>query len=132
MIKCFIWTLILLVTKTKIHAQSSIEKRLFDSSVIYIADEHYKQFIATSDFLDASINSINSFTSLIKKENYRIKITSFNNPTNSEMGFNLENEIQTALKPLLSKAKSTNTNKFSEVVTSLISGQSKTINPVKR
>lgn len=92
--------------------------------------EFSKQFTATCDFLDAAINSLNSFNSLIKKENYRIKITSFNNPTSSDMGFNLENEIQSALKPLFDKAKSTNTNKFSQVVTSLISGQSK-INPVK-
>jgi hypothetical protein len=89
-----------------------------------------KQFTATSDFLDAAINSINSFNSLIKKENYRIKITSFNNPTSSDMGFNLENEIQTALKPLLSKAKSTNTAKFSQVVASLMTSQAKTT-PVK-
>src|SRR5688572_9654650 len=85
-----------------------------------------KQFTATSDFLDAAINSLNSFNSLIKKENYRIKITSFNNPTSSDMGFNLENEIQTALKPLLAKAKTTNINKFSQVVSSLVSNQSKT------
>ena len=85
-----------------------------------------KQFLATSDFLDAAINSINSFNSLIKKENYRIKITSFNNPTSSDMGFNLENEIQSALKPLLAKAKNTNANKFSQVVSSLLTNQSKT------
>ena len=90
-----------------------------------------KQFTATCDFLDAAINSLNSFNGLIKKENYRIKITSFNNPTSSEMGFNLENEIQSALKPLLAKAKNTNTNKFSQVVATLITGQSKTTTPVK-
>lgn len=90
-----------------------------------------RQFTATCDFIDAAINSLNSFNGLIKKENYRIKITSFNNPTSSEMGFNLENEIQTALKPLLAKAKNTNTNKFSQVVGTLITGQSKTTTPVK-
>lgn len=79
-----------------------------------------KQFTSTSEFLDAAINSINSFNSLIKKENYRNKITSLNNPTSSDMGFNLENEIQIALKPLLAKAKRTNTNKFSQVVSSLL------------
>jgi hypothetical protein len=42
------------------------------------------------------------------------------------MGFNLENEIQSALKPLLAKARNTNTNKFSQVVTSLMTGQPKT------
>jgi hypothetical protein len=84
-----------------------------------------KQFAATCDFLDAAINSLNSFNSLIKKENYRIKITSFNNPTSSDMGFSLENEIQTALKPLLAKAKTTNTTKFAQVVSSLVGNQSK-------
>jgi len=79
-----------------------------------------KQFTSTSEFLDAAINSINSFNSLIKKDNYRNKITSLNNPTSSDMGFNLENEIQTALKPLLAKAKNTNTDKFSQVVSSLL------------
>ena len=95
----------------------------------FIAHEK-EQFATTSDFLDAAINSINSFNSLIKKENYRIKITSFNNPTSSDMGFNLENEIQSALKPLLAKAKNTNINKFSQVVSSLMTNQSKT-SPVK-
>ncbi len=89
-----------------------------------------KQFTATCDFLDAAINSLNSFNSLIKKENYRIKITSFNNPTSSDMGFNLQNEIQSALKPLLAKAKNTNTNKFTQVISSLMSIQPKTA-PVK-
>jgi hypothetical protein len=86
-----------------------------------------KKFISTSDFLDAAINSINSFNSLIKKENYRIKITSFNNPTSSDMGFNLENEIQTALRPLLTKAKGTSPNKFTQVVSSIMTSQTKTI-----
>jgi hypothetical protein len=86
-----------------------------------------KQFVATCDFLDAAINSLNSFNGLIKKENYRIKITSFNNPTSSDMGFSLENEIQSALKPLLAKAKSTNTTKFSQVVSTLVTNQPKTI-----
>jgi len=84
-----------------------------------------KKFIATTEFLDAAINSINSFNSLIKKENYRNKITAFNNPTSSDMGFNLENEIQTALKPLLAKAKNTNTTKFTQVVSGLVNAQSK-------
>src|SRR5215203_1053045 len=94
------------------------------------AKEFSKQFTATCDFVDAAINSLNSFNGLIKKENYRIKITAFNNPTSSEMGFNLENEIQSALKPLLAKAKNTNTNKFSQVITSIVSGVSKTTTPL--
>jgi mevalonate kinase len=85
-----------------------------------------KQFSSTIDFLDAAINSLNSFNSLLKKEAYRIKITSLNNPTSSDMGFNLENEVQTALKPLLEKAKNTNTQKFSGIISSIIGSQSKT------
>ncbi|HEX8315709.1 MAG TPA: hypothetical protein VF609_11985, partial [Flavisolibacter sp.] len=85
-----------------------------------------KQFFSTIDFLDAAINSLNSFNSLLKKEAYRIKITSLNNPTSSDMGFSLENEVQTALRPLLEKAKSTSPQKFSSVVSSLLSTQSKT------
>lgn len=80
----------------------------------------FTQFVIASDFLDAAINSTNHFNSLIKKEAYRTKIISFNNPTSSDLGFNLENEIQTALKPLLAKAKSTSPSKFSSVVSSLI------------
>jgi len=79
-----------------------------------------ERFQATSKFLDAAINSINSFTSLIKKENYHNKIISLNNPTSSDMGFNLETEIQIALKPLFAKVKNTNTEKFSQVVSSLL------------
>jgi hypothetical protein len=89
------------------------------------------QFISTSYLLDAAMNSFNSLNSLIKKENYRNKITSFNNPTSSDMGFNLENEIQTALKPLLQKAKTTNTDKFSQIVSSLITVPGKTTTLVK-
>jgi len=122
---------IFLITNLIVQGQISIEKYPFDSIFAKIDNGCLIQFIATSDFVDAGINSINSFNSLIKKENYRIKITSFNNPTNSEMGFTLENEIQSALKPLLAKAKNTNTNKFSQVVTTLISGQSKAITPAK-
>ncbi len=95
-------------------------------------------FTATSDFLDAALSSLNAFNSLVKKENYRTRIASFNNPTSSDMGFSLENEIQTALKPLLAKSKNTNPEKFSQVVSSLLSTQNNTagitplnlINPV--
>ncbi|HYF29875.1 MAG TPA: hypothetical protein VD993_02040 [Chitinophagaceae bacterium] len=83
-----------------------------------------KKVLATSDFLDAAISSFNSLNSLIKKETYHTKITSFNNPTSSDIGFNLENEIQVALKPLLEKAKNTNTSKFSEIVSGLVAAQS--------
>ncbi len=104
------------------NAQSSFKELSFKS----IADDSHatavtpNQFISTSNFLDAALNSLNSLNSLVKKENYRNKITSFNNPTSSDMGFNLENEIQTALKPLLAKAHNTNANKFSQIVSSLV------------
>ncbi|MDB5198003.1 MAG: hypothetical protein JWP88_2374 [Flaviaesturariibacter sp.] len=90
------------------------------------------RFQSTVDFLDAAINSISSFNSLIKKETYRTKITSFNNPTSSDMGFNLENEIQTALKPLLAKTKSVNPNKFAAVVSSLVGNAPKTTTGTKQ
>ena len=78
-------------------------------------------FLATSNLLDAALNSINSLNSLVKKENYRNKISSFNNPSTSEIGFSLESEIQIAIKPLLEKARQTNAKKFSTVISSLIS-----------
>ncbi|MCP9753031.1 hypothetical protein EGI32_18930 [Ferruginibacter sp. HRS2-29] len=84
-----------------------------------------KQFLATARLIDAAINSINSLNSLIKKESYRNKVTAFNNPASSELGFSLQAEIQNALKPLLDKAKNTNTGKFSGVVSSIINTQFK-------
>ena len=82
-----------------------------------------KQFVHTADFLDAAISSVNAFRSLVKKESYRVRIASLNNPTSADLGFSLEQEIQTALRPLLAKAKNTNQEKFSEVVTSLLGSQ---------
>lgn len=88
-------------------------------------DGDKEQFLATTDLLDAAINSLNSLNSLVKKDSYRSKIASFNNPTSTEMGFSLELEIQTALKPLLQKARNTNTSKFSDIVSSLIGSPSR-------
>ena len=106
----------------------------FDHKIIQGSNSFYgsEPFAATSDFLDAAINSINTFNSLIKKENYRNKITSFNNPTSSDMGFNLENEIQTALRPLLAKAKTTNVQKFSQVVSALVTTPAKGLSTVSK
>jgi hypothetical protein len=64
----------------------------------------HAKFLASAHLIDASINSFNSLGSLIRKENYRNKITSLNNPASAELGFNLEIEIQAALKPILEKA----------------------------
>jgi hypothetical protein len=103
-----------------------LPSRIDRDTVAKNIDAHVlKQFLCTSDFFDAAVSSINSFNSLIKKENYRIRITAFNNPTSSDMGFNLESEIQIALKPVLAKAKNTNTTKFSEVVSSLMGIQNR-------
>lgn len=84
-----------------------------------------QQYTAASSLTDAAINSIAALNSLIKKENYRNKISSFNNPTSSELGFNLQVEINTALKPLLEKAKHVNANKFTDIVGSLLNTPSK-------
>ena len=84
------------------------------------------QYHTTIEYCDAAINSIAALNSLIKKENYRNKISSFNNPTSSDMGFNLQLEINSALKPLLDKAKNVNQTKFMDVVGSLVGNQSKT------
>lgn len=83
------------------------------------------QYTAAINYADAAINSISALNSLIKKENYRNKISSFNNPTSSDMGFNLQLEINTALKPLLEKTKNVNPNKFMDVVSSLVGNQNK-------
>jgi len=80
----------------------------------------FDKFTNTSLFLDAAISSANSLQSLISKESYRNKIVSLNNPTSNELGFSLEMEIQNAMKPLLAKAKKTNTNKFGQVVGSFL------------
>lgn len=83
------------------------------------------QYTAAINYTDAAINSISALNSLIKKENYRNRISSFNNPANSDMGFNLQLEINTALKPLLIKAKNINSNKFMDIVGSLLGNQNK-------
>ena len=77
----------------------------------------YKQnVLSIAYFIESANNSINSLNGLLKKDNYRNKITSLNNPANNELGFNLKSEILTALKPLLAKAKRTDTKKFKEVI----------------
>jgi DNA repair exonuclease SbcCD ATPase subunit len=57
----------------------------------------------------------------LKKDNYRNKITTLNNPSNNELGFSLKTEILAALQPLLAKAKKTDNSKFREVIESLLS-----------
>jgi hypothetical protein len=81
------------------------------------AGEAYER---TSDFLDAAINSVNSFNVLVRKEAYRIKVVSLNNPASTDLGFSLEGEVHLALKPLLAKARNTSASKFNQVASSLI------------
>ncbi len=72
-------------------------------------------------FIESANNSVNSLSSLLKKDNYRNKITTLNNPTNNELGFSLKNEILTALKPILDKARKTDSKKFKEVIENFLS-----------
>ena len=97
----------------------------YSDSTAIAKEKLHNQYTAAAEFADAAINSITALNSLIKKENYRNKISSFNNPTSNDMGFNLQLEIQTALKPMLEKAKNVNTNKFMDVVGSLVGNQNK-------
>jgi len=84
-----------------------------------------RAYAATSALLDATLTSLNSLNSLIKKENYRNRISSFNNPASSDLGFSLEAEIQTALRPILSKVRQHPPERISGVISSLIgSGRS--------
>lgn len=80
----------------------------------------YDKFTTASQFLDIAISSTNNLQSLILKESYRNKIVALNNPNSNELGFNLEAEIQTALKPLLAKTSKTNNNKLGQVVGSVM------------
>src|SRR5688572_32655682 len=82
----------------------------------------YKAALLSIDyFIESANNSVNSLNSLLKKDNYRNKITTLNNPTNNELGFSLKNEILAALKPLLDKAKKTDNKKFKEVIENFLS-----------
>ena len=84
-------------------------------------------------FIESANNSINSLNSLLKKDNYRNKITTLNNPTNNELGFSLKNEILMALKPLLDKAKKTDNSKFRDVIENFLSNPEENgIGPAKK
>jgi hypothetical protein len=88
------------------------------------------KFLLTSYFIDAAIASANNLQSLVLKESYRNKIVGLNNPTSNEMGFNLETEVHTALKPILEKAKKKNTEKITGVVGSLLQAGGKGMNAI--
>src|SRR5690242_14456504 len=80
-----------------------------------IKKDHKPGMLSIAYFIESANNSINSISSLLKKDNYRNKITTLNNPANNELGFSLKAEIMTALKPLLEKARKTDPKKFKDV-----------------
>lgn len=75
-------------------------------------------------FIESANHSLNSLNSLLKKDNYRNKITALNNPAGNELGFNLKTEILFALKPMLEKAKTTDKTKFQQVIEGLLGDNS--------
>ncbi|GAB4091196.1 hypothetical protein [Flaviaesturariibacter terrae] len=79
-----------------------------------------RSYAATASLLDAALTSLNSMQSLVSKDNYRNRVQALNNPASSELGYSLEGEIQAALQPILSKARSVAPSKFSQVVSSLL------------
>ena len=103
-------TTALLLSSLALHAQPPFPRNGYKQNVLSIAY-----------FIESANNSVNSLNGLLKKDNYRNKITSLNNPANNELGFSLKNEILIALKPLLAKAKKTDTKKFKEVIENFLS-----------
>ena len=99
-----------------------------------LAKKDYKPgILSIAYFVESANNSINSLNSLLKKDNYRNKITTLNNPANNDLGFNLKSEILAALKPLLEKAKKTDHKKFREVIENLLSNPEENgLTPVKK
>jgi len=83
--------------------------------------DHKASILSIAYFIESANNSINSLNGLLKKDNYRNKITTLNNPVNNELGFSLKNEILVALKPLLDKAKKTDKKKFGQVIENFLS-----------
>jgi hypothetical protein len=96
---------------------SSITMSFVTTAQPVAAKKDYKPgILSVAYFIESANNSVNSLTSLLKKDNYRNKITTLNNPVNNELGFSLKNEILTALKPILDKVKKTDGGKFKEVI----------------
>jgi hypothetical protein len=91
------------------------------SQVNNLKKDHKQSVLSVAYFIESANNSINSLNGLLKKDNYRNKITTLNNPSNNELGFSLKTEILAALQPLLAKAKKTDHGKFREVIESLLS-----------
>lgn len=86
------------------------------------AKKDYKPgILSISYFIESANNSVNSLTSILKKDNYRNRIATLNNPVNNELGFSLKGEILTALKPILEKVKKTDGGKFRDVIENFLS-----------
>jgi uncharacterized protein YqiB (DUF1249 family) len=86
-----------------------------------IKKDHKSSILSIAYFIESANNSVNSLNSLLKKDNYRNKITTLNNPVNNELGFSLKNEILAALKPILDKTKRTDPKKFRDVIENFLS-----------
>ncbi len=82
----------------------------------------HPSFAATVFFLDAAINSHNALSAFLRKEAYRVKIASFNNPASPALGFRLDTEIRNALQPLLAKTRTVQPQKFTGILTTLLFG----------
>lgn len=83
--------------------------------------DHKPGILSIAYFIESASNSVNSLTSLLKKDNYRNKITTLNNPVNNDLGFSLKSEILAALKPILDKVKKTDGGKFRDVIENFLS-----------
>jgi len=86
------------------------------SQPIPLKKDRKAEVLSIAYFIESANNSVNSLNGLLRKDNYRNKITRLNNPVNNELGFNLKNEIILALKPILDKTKKTDTNKFRDII----------------
>ncbi|HVG11427.1 MAG TPA: hypothetical protein VM843_00425, partial [Flavisolibacter sp.] len=106
-------------TSARLHSKPA------DTSVKELKQHILQQYGSTTRLLDAALNSLNSINSLIKKESYRNRISSFNNPTSSDLGFSLDVEIQNAIRPLLNKSKNTNRDKFAQVISTVVNSPGK-------
>lgn len=94
-----------------------------DAQPLPLKKDNKSGILSIAYYTESANNSVNSLNGLLRKDSYRNKITTLNNPTNNELGFSLKNEILTALQPLLDKAKKTDGKKFREVVENLMSNQ---------
>ncbi|HEX6915962.1 MAG TPA: hypothetical protein VF145_12015 [Chitinophagaceae bacterium] len=96
------------------------EISMLRSGLLKEKEAAYSRFTAAAAFLDVAVSSANNLQSLVMKESYRNKIASLNNPASNELGFNLQIEINNALRPLFEKTRRTNAARFTSVVGSFV------------